>query len=323
MWYSMSKFGSSIQYGWSRPSGTLSSLRRKTGTSGSRSASTAVSLARVSGAGASLRSRMQTPPTCPVELAVSSARNAASSPVSCCILVTPRLVTSRVEGAQRSRRAEHAPQARWHGQPVGYQPERGRVDSESQVRTSHLDVLVQVGLRLNAGLPGDDAVAARVDGGRRHRDGLPDLLAGRHSRGRVQACPALVGAVGVTLPGVGQRERAAERDHLPDMPRVSPGKFPGVDPAEAPADNRDRAAGLAYQGRQYDRQFVKHLVCRPEIAAQAPPANLVAEVTEEPAEDCRAAVGGKQAWQHQHSVAVATWREPEPRCCQRKCRQVS
>ena len=36
MWYSMSKFGSSTQYGWSRPSGTFSSLRRSTGTSGSR-----------------------------------------------------------------------------------------------------------------------------------------------------------------------------------------------------------------------------------------------------------------------------------------------
>src|SRR5215475_10210482 len=81
----MSKSGSSIQYGWSSPSGTFSSLRRSTGTSGSRSPSTSVSRARVSGWGASLGSSTHTPPTWPVVLAVSRARKAASSPDSCCI----------------------------------------------------------------------------------------------------------------------------------------------------------------------------------------------------------------------------------------------
>ena len=36
MWYSMSKSSSSTQYGWSSPSGTSSSRRRSTGTSGRR-----------------------------------------------------------------------------------------------------------------------------------------------------------------------------------------------------------------------------------------------------------------------------------------------
>src|SRR5580704_1823595 len=82
----MSKSGSSIQYGWSRPSGTFSSLRRRTGTSGMRSDRTSVRRARVSGLGAPLGSSIDSPPTWPVVVAVSRARKEASSPVSCCMV---------------------------------------------------------------------------------------------------------------------------------------------------------------------------------------------------------------------------------------------
>src|SRR3984893_8991784 len=81
----MSKSGSSIQYGWSRPSGTFSSLRRSTGMSGRRWARNSVSRARLSVLGPAFGSSTDSPPTWPVELVVSSARKEASSPVSCCM----------------------------------------------------------------------------------------------------------------------------------------------------------------------------------------------------------------------------------------------
>src|SRR5690348_12664933 len=51
---------------------------------------TSVSRARVSGSEAVLGSSTLSPPTWPVVLAVSRARNEASMPVSCCISVPPR-----------------------------------------------------------------------------------------------------------------------------------------------------------------------------------------------------------------------------------------
>src|SRR5580658_4446640 len=212
MWYSMSKFGSSIQYGWSSPSGTFSSFLRSTGTSGSRSASTSVSRASVTGLGASLGSSTHTPPTWPVALAVSSARNAASSPVSCRISHPP--------GEQRTQGGRwREPGLRPGGQrqPVSDYPQRGGIDPEAKMTAADLHVAVQLGLWLDAGLPGDDAIAAGEDGRRGDADGLPDLLRRGHPRDAgMPVAPAPVRAVRPALPGVGERERAAERNHLAD-----------------------------------------------------------------------------------------------------------
>src|ERR1700722_16048154 len=172
MWYSISKFGSSIQYGWSRPSGTLSSLRRSTGTSGSRSDSTSVSRARVTGFGASFGSSTHTPPTWPVAFAVSSARKAASSPVSCRMSVAP----PRVERTLHWSWPESGLRPRGLGQPVGDQPEGRRIHAEAEVTAPHLNVVMQRGLRLDARLPGNDAVPPGKHRGGRHVDRPHDLF---------------------------------------------------------------------------------------------------------------------------------------------------
>ena len=84
-WNSMSKFWSSIQYGWSSPSGTYFNRCRSSGICGRRSSISLVNAARSRGVGDSLGSRISKPPTCPVELCVSSVKNAASRPESCFI----------------------------------------------------------------------------------------------------------------------------------------------------------------------------------------------------------------------------------------------
>ncbi len=79
----MSKSGSSIQYGWSSPSGTITKRRRRGGTSGSRDSISRVNRSKVNGSGEVDGSRTHTLPTCPKTAGVSIARKAASRPVSC------------------------------------------------------------------------------------------------------------------------------------------------------------------------------------------------------------------------------------------------
>ena len=61
----MSKSGSSIQYGWSKPNGTSARRRRNGGTRCNRAAMTSCSRSRVSGSGAVDGSSTQTLPTWP------------------------------------------------------------------------------------------------------------------------------------------------------------------------------------------------------------------------------------------------------------------
>src|SRR5215472_1414043 len=77
----------------------------------------------------------------------------------------------RVEGPQQGRRPERAVLAWPGGQPVGDQPQRSWVDAEAEMTTADLDVLVPFGLGFHTGLPGHDAVQARVHRGRRDPDG--------------------------------------------------------------------------------------------------------------------------------------------------------
>ncbi len=118
------------------------------------------------------------------------------------------------------RGAEPMPQAGRDRQAVRYQPQRRRVHAESEVRAAHLDVLVQVGLPFDARLPRHDPVTPRVDRRRGHADRLADLLARGHPVGGMLPAAPLVGAVGMALPGVGQRERAAEGDDTPHLARA-------------------------------------------------------------------------------------------------------
>ena len=61
----MSKSGSSIQYGWSKPNGTSASRLRNGGTRCSREVMTRCRRSSVSGSGEVLGSTTQMLPTCP------------------------------------------------------------------------------------------------------------------------------------------------------------------------------------------------------------------------------------------------------------------
>src|SRR5260221_2582859 len=54
----------------------------------------------------------------------------------------------------------------FRSQAIGNDPERRSVEAEPEMRGADLDVLAVRSLRLQTGLPGDDAVGARIDGGR-------------------------------------------------------------------------------------------------------------------------------------------------------------
>jgi len=185
-----------------------------------------------------------------------------------------------------------------------------------------LDVLVLSRFRLNAGLPGHDAVPPGVHGRGRNADRPGGLVAGRQPPVvRVQVAAAAVGAIGAALPRVGQGERAAQGDHLADQPGVLARQFPGVDPAQAPAHHRHRPAGAFREGRQGLRKPVQHGVGRAHIAPEFPAAHVMAQPAQEPPEQGGAHVGGQQPRDDQHAAPVAARRRREPRRGQRQDRK--
>jgi hypothetical protein len=178
--------------------------------------------------------------------------------------------------------------------------------------------------RLDAGLPGHDAVQPGVDGGGRNGDGPGDLLArGQPLAVRVQVIVAKVDTLGVALPRVGQRERAAQRDDLADLLRTLAGQLPGIDPAQAPAHHRDRPAGALGQRRQGPRQPIQDGVGRANVAPEVPAAHVIAQPAQELPEQGRAPVRGQQPRHDQHPVTVAARRGRKPRRSQGQSRQAS
>jgi hypothetical protein len=168
-------------------------------------------------------------------------------------------------------------------------------------------------LRLDAGLPGHDAVQPGVNGRGRDLDGPGDLLArGQPLAVRVQVVVAEVDTLGPALPGVGQRERAAQGDYLPDLLRALAGQLPGVDPAQAPAHHRDRPAGALRECLQGARQPVQDGVGRAHVAPEIPAAHVIAQQAQELPEQERAAVRGQQARHDQHPVTVPVRRGRQP-----------
>jgi hypothetical protein len=169
-------------------------------------------------------------------------------------------------------------------------------------------------LRLDAGLPGHDAVQPGVNGRGRDGDGPGDLLTtGQPLAVRVQVIVAKVDALGPALPGVGQRERAAQGDHLADLLRALAGQFPGVDPAQAPPHHRDRPAGAVRECLQGPRQPVQDGVGRADVAPEVPATHVIAQPAQELPEQERAAVRGQQPRHDQHPVAVAARSGGQPR----------
>src|SRR5213078_801473 len=108
------------------------------------------------------------------------------------------------------------------------------------VAAPDLDVLVHRRLRLHAHLPGHHTVPAGVDRSGRHVNGpRPLLVAGQLAVQDVPGPEPLVGAVGVGLARVAHGVGAAHCDDLAYLARVAAGHLPGVDAAQAPADQGD------------------------------------------------------------------------------------
>jgi hypothetical protein len=178
--------------------------------------------------------------------------------------------------------------------------------------------------RLDAGLPGHDAVQPGVNGRGRNGDGPGDLFArGQPLAVRVQVIVAKVDALGAALPRVGQRERAAQRDHLADLLRALPGQLPGIDPAQAPAHHGDRPAGALRERVQDPRQPIQDGVGRADVAPEIPAAHLIAQPPQELPEQGRAPVRGQQSGHDQHPMTVAARRGREPRRSQGQSGQAS
>jgi hypothetical protein len=179
-------------------------------------------------------------------------------------------------------------------------------------------------LRLDAGLPGHDAVQPGVNGRGRDLDGPGDLLArGQPLAVRVQVVVAEVDTLGPALPGVGQRERAAQGDYLPDLLRALAGQLPGIDPAQAPAHHRDRPAGALGERGQGPRQPVQDGVGRAHVAPEVPAAHVIVQPAQELPEQGRAPVRGQQPRHDQHPVTVAARRGRQPWGSQGQSRQAS
>jgi hypothetical protein len=190
---------------------------------------------------------------------------------------------------------------------------------------ANLDVVMLRRFRLDAGLPGHDAVQPGVNGRRRDGgDGPGDLIArGQPLAVRVQVIAAKVDTLGAALPRVGQRERAAQGDHLANLLRALAGQLPGVDPAQAPAHHRDRPAGALRERRQGPGQPVQDGVGRAYVAPEVPAADVIAQQAQELPEQGRAPVRGQQPRHDKNPVTVAARRGRKPRRSQGQSRQAS
>ena len=182
-----------------------------------------------------------------------------------------------------------------------------------QVPAAHLDVAVQLGLRRRARLPGDDAVAARVDGRRRHLKRPGHLRARRHAAARMRAGPAAVDAVGPALPRIVERERAAERDHLPDEVRTLAGELAAEDAAQAPADHRDGPARALRQAVERGGHAVERPCGGADVAPEGPAGDVVPEAAQDAAQRHGAGVGGHEAGQDEHPVRCSARRTGQQR----------
>ena len=213
-------------------------------------------------------------------------------------------------------RPERTPVVRRLRQPVADRVDRGRVEPESAVAAAHLDVLGLGADLLDALPPPHDAVGAGVD--RRGRNGQragiearqqfvePDRV-GRLQTVEQRRCGAAV---------VGRdAERAAERDHLAHHLGPLAGQAACVDPAEAPADQADRAAVAVVQILKPIGQPVDDVLCRAEVAPQPPAVDPIPLTLQDRPQRSGRRIAGQEAGQDQYRVVVATTDHPQQRRC--------
>ena len=108
-------------------------------------------------------------------------------------------------------------------------------------------------------------------------------------------------------------ERRGERDHLPHVVRELPRQLPGVDAAQAPADQADRSCVPGAERGEALAEGAYGLRARPEVPPEPPAVHVIPAVPQKPAERLRRAVTREPARQDEDRVSVATWRAGEHR----------
>ena len=197
------------------------------------------------------------------------------------------------------------------GEAVGDREHRSRVVGEAAVAADDFDVLSPRPFRLDARLPGGDAVGPAVDGGHRDRQWGPIVFVdqgGRVLRDLVPQEPVgeLVGLGGVART---EPERRAEGDHLADGEGMGAGQVPGPVPAAAVTDQADLGAMSFVQLEQPAGQTVDDLPGPVEVGALAPAVDGVALTRQDPAQWSGVGVVGGERREHHDRVPVAGARQ--------------
>ena len=168
---------------------------------------------------------------------------------------------------------------------------------------------------VDAGRPVDDAVGARVDRRTRDRERWKVLLRGAQLGGRLDMAVAqlVVQRRRVRPVGRSHPERAAQRDHEANLVRHRPRQRSGVDPAEAPAHQRDRSLVAVVQLLQPLLHPLHGGCGRPEVTAEPPAVRPVPLTAEDVTQRARAGVGGGESGEHEYGVTIAATEHPQPR----------
>src|SRR6266567_4432212 len=219
-------------------------------------------------------------------------------------VVLPPLNFSREKRRDQRTGPKRPPGAERLRQTIGNDPERRSVEAEPEMRGADLDVLAVHSLRLQTGLPGDDTVGSRIDGGGRHRYGSRE---GSHPF-RPRRCGLLAGKQapqGTDIARGRRGKRASERDDHADVRRDLARHFARHDSAAAPAHQADRQTGCGPQARRLlgDRRQIR--VRSPDVAPAVPAVHVVAQTGQEPADCDGRAIVGAQSRKNDHPLALA------------------
>ena len=194
------------------------------------------------------------------------------------------------------------------GEPVGDHLQHRGIPHQAAVAAVDLDVLDhRMVLALHAGLPGDDAVAAAVDGRGRHLGRGQEARLEVLVQHRQRAVDPAVEQADVGLRRLAG-DRRADRDDLPDGQRDALGDLARVDAAQAPAHQRDRLRLVGDQRLDVGGEGVEPAVDvphRPGVQAAAPVARRVAEAVAEAHQRRDRLRVGRQAGEHDDGMAVA------------------
>ncbi len=217
-------------------------------------------------------------------------------------------------GGRAPGASERPPLALGLGEPIADGPRAAGVEAQPGMGAADLDVLAGGAGLVDARVPADHPVGAGVDRGRRHGHRISFVLTLVAARERIDARrEPLVQAVGAAAVLITQPERAAERDHLAHQLRVGPGQLPCVDPTQAPADHAHRSTPLMVERDEAPLDSPHDARVGSDVGAEPPAADRIALGAQHRAEEPGGLVGGREARQGEHRVAVALSGEGEQR----------